>query len=188
MADHTFDRLYEQYHQSIYQFIYYMVRDRNVAEELVQDVYIKVLGSYKNFDGKSNEKTWLFSIAKHLAIDYIRKENRQKRKWFGTIVSNEKIDAHDPAPLPEEIAVEKDEVRAVYEALGTCSLAYRQVLILRFIQSLSVKETAESLGWSESKVKTTQHRAIQQLRMILNTDEREEGNFETQSSRRRDRT
>ncbi|QDI93168.1 sigma-70 family RNA polymerase sigma factor [Salicibibacter halophilus] len=186
--DRTFDRLYEQYHQSIYQFIFYMVRDQNAAEELVQDVYIKVLGSYENFDGKSNEKTWLFSIAKHLAIDYIRKENRQKRKWLGTIVSNDKIDVHDPAPLPEEIALAKDEVRAVYEALGTCSIAHRQVLILRFIQSLSVKETAESLGWSESKVKTTQHRAIKQMRKILNTEEREEGSFETQSSRRRHRT
>ncbi|SDJ04482.1 RNA polymerase sigma factor SigX [Natribacillus halophilus] len=176
--DRTFDHLYEHYHQSIYQFIFYMVRDRHVAEELVQDVYIKVLGSYETFDGKSSEKTWLFSIAKHLAIDYIRRENRQKRKWFGTVVSNDNVDARDPAPLPEEVTVANDEVRAVYEALGTCSLAHRQVLILRFIESLSVKETATALGWSESKVKTTQHRALQQVKKKLNIHLREEGEHE----------
>ncbi|MBB6451263.1 RNA polymerase sigma-70 factor (ECF subfamily) [Geomicrobium halophilum] len=176
----TFDHLYEQYHQSIYQFIFYMVRDQHIAEELVQDVYIKVLGSYKDFDGKSNEKTWLFSIAKHVAIDYIRRENRQKRKWFGMVVSDEKIDAKDPDPLPEQVMLENEEIRVVYEALGSCSLSHRQVLILRFIESLSVKETAKALSWSESKVKTTQHRAIQQVKKRLKNHHKwKEGGHET---------
>ncbi|GAK10697.1 RNA polymerase sigma factor SigX [Geomicrobium sp. JCM 19039] len=170
----TFDRLYEQYHQSLFQFIYYMVRDRHIAEELVQDVYIKVLHSYDRFDGRSNEKTWLFSIAKHVTIDYIRKENRQKRKWFGMVVSDEKIDIQDEQPLPEHHMLVKEELETIYKALKKCSIDQQQVLILRFIESFSVKETAETLGWSESKVKTTQHRAIQKLKKTLGEEENNE--------------
>ncbi|GAK04394.1 LOW QUALITY PROTEIN: RNA polymerase sigma factor SigX [Geomicrobium sp. JCM 19037] len=170
----TFDRLYEQYHQSLFQFIYYMVRDRHIAEELVQDVYIKVLHSYDRFDGRSNEKTWLFSIAKHVTIDYIRKENRQKRKWFGMVVSDEKIDIQDEQPLPEHHMLVKEELETIYKALKKCSIDQQQVLILRFIESFSVKETAETLGWSESKVKTTQHRAIQKLKKTLGEEENHE--------------
>jgi len=167
----TFDRLYEQYHQSLFQFIFYMVRDRHVAEELVQDVYIKVFHSYDRFDGRSNEKTWLFSIAKHVTIDYIRKENRQKRKWFGMVVSDEKIDIQDHQPLPEQRTIAKEELEVTYRALGKCSVDQQQVLILRFIESFTVKETAEALGWSESKVKTTQHRAILKLKKTLREEE-----------------
>ncbi|GAJ99542.1 LOW QUALITY PROTEIN: putative RNA polymerase sigma factor [Geomicrobium sp. JCM 19055] len=164
----TFDRLYEQYHQSLFQFIFYMVRDRHVAEELVQDVYIKVFHSYDRFDGRSNEKTWLFSIAKHVTIDYIRKENRQKKEmvWHGRLKNHTRSQ-----PLPEQRTIAKEELEVTYRALGKCSVDQQQVLILRFIESFTVKETAEALGWSESKVKTTQHRAILKLKKTLREEE-----------------
>lgn len=68
--DESFQRLYEKYHQDIFQFLYYLVKDREQAEDLVHEVYIKVLKSYSSFEGRSSEKTWLFSIARHVAIDF----------------------------------------------------------------------------------------------------------------------
>src|SRR5690625_4755694 len=76
----TFNKLYDQYHVDLYQYVYYMVKNKQLAEDIVQDVYIKVLKSYNNFRGESSEKTWLFSIARYTTIDYFRKQQRQKNK------------------------------------------------------------------------------------------------------------
>ncbi len=162
-----FERLYENYHHSLFQYLFYMVRDKEAAEELVQEVYIKVFHSFQTFEGKSSEKTWLYSIARHVGIDWIRKQNRKKRKWLGLIGPLSKEDIRDPSPLPDEIVSTKDEVKIVYEAMEDCTPDQRQVLVLRYVEALSIKEAAEILGWSESKVKTTQHRAVKKLKDIL---------------------
>jgi RNA polymerase sigma-70 factor (ECF subfamily) len=145
-----------------------MVRNREVAEELVQEVYIKVMNSYDRFEGNSSEKTWLYSIARHVAIDYIRKQNRGNKKMFGLVdVTDKENQLRHPDPLPDEIVDQNESIKQLYGALEKCKADQRQVIILRYIQSFSIKETSEILGWSESKVKTTQHRAIKTLRHLL---------------------
>ncbi|ADU28612.1 RNA polymerase sigma factor SigX [Evansella cellulosilytica] len=168
-----FDRLYETYHNTLFQYLFYMVRNREVAEELVQEVYIKVLHSYQSFKGKSSEKTWLYSVAKHVGIDWIRGQSRKKRKIDGQQFewSEREYEIHDHAPLPEEILLQKDELQQIYKKLQLCSEDQQQVIILRYIQSLSISETADVLGWTESKVKTTQHRAIKALKKQLMQDD-----------------
>ncbi len=66
--EETFQILYDAYHQDLYQFLFYMVKDKSQAEDLAQEVYIRVLNSYHTFEGRSSEKTWLLSIARHVAI------------------------------------------------------------------------------------------------------------------------
>lgn len=175
----VFARLYEEYHQSIFQYIYYTVRRREIAEELVQEVYIKVLKAYSSFAGKSSEKTWIYSIARNVTIDWLRKENRQKRTAINHESFLDKDDIRDPNPSPEEIVTKREEIRLIYDALQKCSLDQQQVLILRYIQSLTIKETATILNWSESKVKTTQHRALQMIKQIVQQKEHaKEGYYE----------
>lgn len=170
--DNEFERLYETYHHSLFQFLFYMVRNRQIAEELVQEVYIKVLNSYSSFKGDSSEKTWLYSIARHVGVDWIRGQNRKKRKFLGLFELSEKeYQFRDENPLPDEIVMEKEEMKEVYQMLGKCSLDQQQVIILRYIESLSISETATILGWTESKVKTTQHRAIKSLKELLSTED-----------------
>ena len=59
----TFEAIYEKYHQDLFQYIFYMVKDKSLTEDLIQEVYIKVLKAYDSFRGESSEKSWLFSIA-----------------------------------------------------------------------------------------------------------------------------
>mgnify|MGYP001239093714 CR=1 FL=1 len=163
-----FKELYDQYHNDLYQFIFYMVKDKYLTEDLVQEVYIKVIQSYDTFQGKSSEKTWLFSIARHVTIDYFRKHGRRKK-----YLSSNSIDEHQPfisdqSPLPQEIAEKNEEIKKLYHYLDYCTEDQKMVLILRFIQGLSIKETASTLNWSESKVKTTQHRGINLLKDKMN--------------------
>ncbi|WP_275670714.1 RNA polymerase sigma factor SigX [Neobacillus notoginsengisoli] len=161
--DSVFTELYENYHQDVFQFLFYMVRSKEQAEDLVQEVYIRVLKSYSRFEGKSSEKTWLFSIARNVAIDHFRKQKGWKQKLL------EKFDwstaqVKDHQPLPDEIAIQREEVQGMFKSLDLCTVDQRAVIIMRFLHDLSIAETAKVLGWSESKVKTTQHRAIKVLK------------------------
>ncbi|PXW91708.1 RNA polymerase sigma (SigX) subunit [Streptohalobacillus salinus] len=171
----TFDHLYETYHRDVYQYIFYMVKDKAITEDLLQETYIKVLQAYEKFRGESSEKTWLFSIARHTVMDYFRKQQRRKQVFFGLFskddeeVTNQLI---DKAPLPEELTALNEELQMIYHYLDACSLDQKNVIILRFIQSLSIHETARILEWTESKVKTTQHRALKKLRHLIEQNEK----------------
>jgi RNA polymerase sigma-70 factor, ECF subfamily len=145
-----------------------MVKDKQHAEDLVQEVYIKVLDSYDRFRGQSTERTWIYSIARHVAIDWIRKQQRRKKKgFFQNEINEEQLIVKDDNPLPEEIVAQSETMKAIYQALDNCSVDQKTVVILRYIQGMSIAETAQSLNWSESKVKTTQHRAIKKLQKML---------------------
>ncbi|BBW95781.1 RNA polymerase sigma factor SigX [Geobacillus icigianus] len=171
--DPVFEQLYEKYHDDLFNFLFYMVRNREQAEDLVQEVYVKVLRSYKRFEGQCSEKTWLLSIARHVAIDFFRKQKR-RRQWVGAADwSEEQISAD--GPQPEELAIQNEEIQQLYRCLARCTLDQQLVLVLRFIQSLSIAETAEALGWTESKVKTTQHRALKALKHYMEEEAEREG-------------
>ncbi|KIL44235.1 RNA polymerase sigma factor SigX [Jeotgalibacillus soli] len=170
----VFQRLYKDYQQDIFQFLIYLVRDRDTAEDLMQEVFIRVLKSYKSFQGKSSEKTWLFSIAKNVAIDHFRKQSTLKKRILEHFDwSKSEISA--PSPPLQEIVEQKEEIRRLYECMDSCTTDQRLVVIMRYIQELSIAETAEVLGWTEGKVKTTQHRAIKVLRDKMSEVERKEG-------------
>ncbi|KAA0550305.1 RNA polymerase sigma factor SigX [Bacillus sp. BGMRC 2118] len=170
----VFQELYDKYHQDLFQFLYYMVRNREQAEDLVQEVYIKVLKAYDRFEGKSSEKTWLFSIARHVAIDHFRKQKGWKQRLIETFDWSS-AQVKDQQPLPEEITLQNEEIKHMYQCLDQVTVDQRAVILLRYMQSLSITETAEALGWTESKVKTTQHRALKQLKTHMEEQMAKEG-------------
>lgn len=71
----VFKALYEKYNSDLFNFLFYMVRNREQAEILAREVYIKVLNSYNQFDRKSNEEVYLFSMAHQVVADSIKKQN-----------------------------------------------------------------------------------------------------------------
>jgi RNA polymerase sigma-70 factor, ECF subfamily len=77
--------------------------------------------------------------------------------------------------LPEEIAVQREEIQLIYRCLDLCTIDQRLVIIMRYIHELSINETADSLGWTESKVKTTQHRALKVLKKHMEDFKVKEG-------------
>ncbi len=164
----VFENFYKKYHQDLFQFIFYLTRDRILTEDLVQDVYIRVMRSYHSFRGESSEKTWLFSIARNVTIDYFRTQHRKKKTIMPFFDGDQQKDhLPDQKPLPEDIVIENDEMELIYHCLNKCTVDQKSVIILRFIQSFSIKETAEILGFSTSKVKTTQHRGLKALRALV---------------------
>lgn len=174
----TFQKIYEKYHHDLFQFLFYMVKNREQAEDLVQEVYIRVLKSYDKFEGRSSEKTWLFSIARHVAIDWFRKQKKIRHRLLEKF-DWDKQQIEDNQPMPDEVTLQNEQIQWMYRSLDICSIDQRSVLILRYLQELSITETAEALGWSSSKVKTTQHRALKQLqKQMLDISNKEGLSFE----------
>jgi RNA polymerase sigma-70 factor, ECF subfamily len=166
MDDSVFNRLYEQYHNDVFRFLIYLMRDRDQAEDLMHEVYVRVLRAYSGFEGKSSEKTWLFSIAKNVAIDHYRKNSVRRKHSFDKF-DWEKSELVSTETLPDNLIVLNEEMKELLNVLDTCTGDQKMVIHMRYIHDLSIADTAEVLGWSEGKVKTTQHRAINALRKKL---------------------
>ncbi|WP_163536676.1 RNA polymerase sigma factor [Gracilibacillus sp. YIM 98692] len=148
-----------QYHQDVYQFLVYYT-GRLDTEDLVQEVFIKAMKGASRFNGRSSVKTWLFSIARSVAIDQIRKE---KRRPFHFAVPWQNTYDLGHEQTPEQIVKGDESKQELYHAIHRLKRNYRDVIILRAIQELSVAETALTLGWSNQKVRTTYSRALKAL-------------------------
>lgn len=154
--------IYRLHYLDVYRFLVCFTGNQNDAEDLTQEVFIRVLNNLSNFNNGSL-KTWIFSIAKHIAIDHYRKKKFSsifKEGFFKQLVSTDKE--------PNEIIVQKDLKKIVHVAISKLKPDFRAVVILRGINELSIKETAEILHCSESKVKVDYHRALKVLKKKLN--------------------
>ena len=156
-SDDRIERWFQQYGNDVYNYIAYFTGRRDV-EDLVQEVFTKALYALSGYEGRAQPKTWLLAIARHAAIDSMRKQ--KMIDWFpekvlGFLISKERT--------PERALVLKEQLQEVYQAMNQLKRTYREVLILRLIEGISTEETAEILGWSEAKVSTTLHRAIKEM-------------------------
>lgn len=158
---------FDAYADDIYRFLVYYMSTPDV-EDLVQEVFIKAINCYDSFNGKSSPKTWLISIARNLAIDEARRKKRQD--WRRLIKTYE----YKTENSPEETQVANETKQHLHQAISKLKRNYRDVIILRGIEELSVAETAAILKWPDKKVSLTFHRALKALRKKL-----EEGDYET---------
>ncbi|NOU74698.1 sigma-70 family RNA polymerase sigma factor [Paenibacillus sp. LMG 31458] len=160
----TIQLIYEQYHKEVYQFLICFIGNRNDAEDLTHEVFIRILKSLSKFNKTSGLKTWILSIAKHVAIDHYR------RKKFYSLFTDAffmKLTSKDDSPI-EQLETKETKL-LIWEAISKMKPNYRAVLILRGINELSIKETAEILECSESKVKVNYHRSLGMLEKTLSS-------------------
>jgi RNA polymerase sigma-70 factor, ECF subfamily len=152
---------FQLYSDRIYTFLVYRMGTSDV-EDLVQEVFIRALNSMDSFKRNANPKTWLYSIARNLAIDELRKKQRQRLSITSFSQSN-----HEAASLetPETLLFLNEENRELLAKINKLKTNYRDVLLLRGMNGLDVKETAEILNWTENKVRVTYHRACKKLQM-----------------------
>lgn len=147
------------YGDEVYNFLIYYTR-RGDVEDLVQEVFIKAMRGLDHFREESSPKTWLFSIAKNVAIDSFRKKQPipMDSTAFSMAVTEE---------TPDEWLEVEEEKKELYHAIQTLNEEYRLVILFRALKEFSIAETAEALGWSALKVRVTYHRALKSLQKIL---------------------
>lgn len=163
--------LVEKYQGRVYAMVYGMVRNREDARDLTQDAFVK---AYNNLDGfriESSFYTWLYRIAMNLAIDHIRKRQRQ-----GTTSFEESIAARDEDGGIAEVHTEDDprktlERKRLYEkimdALDKLPADQKQVILLREMEGLSYKEISDVMDIPEGTVMSRLFYARKKLQKVL---------------------
>lgn len=141
---------FEAHAEEIYKYILFMVKDRGAAEDLTQETFIKAFIHSREFNGNSAVKTWLYQIAYTTTINHFRKKHP-----IATL-----FDSPINPKSAEDTFLEQADLRELYQAIASLKMSHQKDIILRKLQVLSVKETAEVLGWSESKVKMQLSRAL----------------------------
>ncbi|MHC0039112.1 RNA polymerase sigma factor [Pseudoneobacillus sp. C159] len=154
---------YELYYEDVYRFIYFMLGDRQSCEDLVHDTFVRAFTSSSNFENRSSIKTWLFGIAKHIVIDEIRK--RKRRSLFSLFSIEKEIQCTTNV---EELIETKESIEEILQAIQKLKPNYRLVVTLVKMEECPTKEIAEILNWSETKVRKTLSRALQELRKSTN--------------------
>ncbi len=158
--------LYEMYQPGIFQYLYYRVGDEHVAEELTGEVFLKMvraLPGYRPINGAF--RSWLYTIARNMAIDYYRRTANHPQITFD-----------DELGLFSEPAGDAVEVKLTHEALQNALKELpeiqRDVVILRFIENMTIEEVAALLHKTNDSIKRLQRRALVALRQaLLNQEE-----------------
>jgi RNA polymerase sigma-70 factor (ECF subfamily) len=168
----AFYALVQPYERMIYATAISVVKNPADAEEVAQEAVLKAFSNLSSFRAESKFSTWLVQIAYNEARMKLRKARPHLYESLDDQQQNEEGDSWpkdfaDWRPISSEL-LEQDEIRqAVQKAINMLSASYREVLVLRDIQHLSIKETSTILGISEPSVKTRLHRARLMLRDCL---------------------
>ncbi len=166
----VFDRLIEQYQYRLFRYLFSLTGSRETAEDLFQETWVRVLERGHQYDGKSRFEAWLFAIARHLAIDFLRKKAPQSLDDL--VNSGEAEIEARPAPSPVDLLSRREAGERVEAALGHLPAAYREVLVLRFQEDLALEEIAAVVAAPLSTVKSRLYRGLDELRGLLGGAER----------------
>jgi RNA polymerase sigma-70 factor (ECF subfamily) len=159
----AFGLLYDHYNTSVYRFVYYRVGSVALAEDLTSETFFRALRAMSSFRWQGKDfAAWLMTIARNLTADHYK--SGRNRLEFTT----EDMSAHDSATEgPESTVLASLTNETLLEALGELPTEQQECLIMRFLQGLSIAETAKVLGRSDGAVKQLQLRGVRNLAKLL---------------------
>jgi RNA polymerase sigma-70 factor (ECF subfamily) len=159
----AFGMLYDHYHTSVYRFLYYRVGSVALAEDLTSETFFRALRSMASFRWQGKDfGAWLMTIARNLTADHF-KSGRTRLEY-----ATEDMSAHDSATAgPESAVLASLTNEALLKALHKLPGEQQECLIMRFLQGLSIAETAQVLGRSDGAVKQLQLRGVRHLAKLL---------------------
>jgi len=162
--------LYDRYFDRVYSPVFNQVdRNRDVAEDIVQETFLAALKSAKAFEGRSSAYTWLCSIAYHKVADHYHRQSRERKR----MVSGVDVDTVDVSenpgrqPQPDSLIESAETRQVVNEALAKLPWDYRQVLILKYLEEMSVLEISQVMGRSPKSVEGLMTRSRKALQTHL---------------------
>lgn len=170
LALEDMDSVMRLFQPKVLRFVVFSIRDRDAAESITQDCFLKAYSSRRQFRGDCSVKTWLIRIAFNLIRTHERGQKvRFWRKAAYRSVLPEDISDYLRASesSPEEQIIAKEKVEIVHKALEDLSTRQRSVFLMRFIEDLDIAEIAEVTGMPATTVKTHLHRAVSAVRTRL---------------------
>ncbi|MEV8122512.1 ECF subfamily RNA polymerase sigma factor, BldN family [Streptomyces sp. NPDC085944] len=164
----AFGRLYDQYSDTVYRYIYYRVGGKATAEDLTSETFLRALRRIGTFTWQGRDfGAWLVTIARNLVADHFKSS-----RFRLEVTTGEMLDANEVERSPEDSVLESLSNAALLEAVRRLNPQQQECVTLRFLQGLSVAETARVMGKNEGAIKTLQYRAVRTLARLLPNDAR----------------
>ncbi|MFQ5855258.1 MAG: sigma-70 family RNA polymerase sigma factor [Anaerolineae bacterium] len=153
--------IYDRYADKIYQYIFHRVGSRPVAEDLTSDVFVRALEAIeRNTFAHTSLRAWLYRVAHNIVVDHYHAQPSQQ-----PMLLDERLGVVSPDPRPRiEAGLAQAGLRT---ALSRLTDKQHQVIVLRFGEGMTASEVAEVLGTTEGAVRALQHRAVAELRRLL---------------------
>src|SRR5580704_4602092 len=172
--DTAFRELIRRYERPVFSLIFRMVRDRELAEDLAQDTFIKVLNHIDRYRPEFKLSSWLFKIANNVAIDHLRRRQLATISMSGSphaATASEIESTSFDIASGDESALDEMESKelgaSIEKAIGSLRPEYRSCILLRHVEGRSYEEIAATLDLPLGTVKTYIHRARHELRTAL---------------------
>ncbi|HEV2351112.1 MAG TPA: RNA polymerase sigma factor [Terriglobia bacterium] len=160
------DQLIEQYHYRLFRYLLSLTGNREAAEDLFQETWIRVLERGHQYNQKWKFGTWLFTIARNLFVDAMRRKNPVAGSNVEDLEGASGFADTVPSDLPSpfELQSQREESDRVARALECLSASYREVLVLRFQEDLSLEEIATVVAAPIPTVKSRLYRGMEALK------------------------
>ena len=162
--------LFERYHRQLFGFLFHMTNQRELSEDLVQNVFFRMLKYRHTFRGDGEFRAWMYHVARNAVHD----EGRSSKRTVKHYELDEHAERISGGSMADEQIQKKQELRALQNAMGHLSIESREVLILSRYQELKYHEIAKIMDITEGAVKVRVHRALHQLKNIYKKIESDE--------------
>lgn len=152
--------LFDKYHAMLYNFFVRMSGCKTTSEDLVQEVFLRLLKYRRTYRGDGKFTNWMFHIARNTQIDFFKKKDKEK------IVDDEYFDAVSDDPHPGEALEQNQDHLLLQQALGKLSNEKREVLVLSRFHDMKYDDIADVMQCQVGTIKARVHRALKELRII----------------------
>lgn len=151
--------LFERHHRDVYQFFLRMLRHKALSEDLVQEVFLKMLKKADSFRGEGSFRGWMFCIARNAALEHIRKNKRRGDE----ALDDETLEKLSDERSAEQTAAGREKVDLVMQAIATLPAAMQEVIFLGRFEFDSFEELGQALDCNAGTARVRMHRAMSQL-------------------------
>lgn len=167
-SESAFSEITGLYLKPIYNFVFRMVGDRDAAEDLAQETFVKAWKNLKKFDQKRSFRIWLFTIAKNTTFDYFKKKKEIPFSTFTDEGGESWLEnVADENILPDEILERKNIAEELDEILQKLPPHYRAILFLHYKEDFSLHEITEILGEPYNTIKSRHQRGLGKLKELF---------------------
>jgi RNA polymerase sigma-70 factor (ECF subfamily) len=163
----AFGLLYDRYVDIVFRFVYFRVGNRQLAEDLTADTFLRALKRIGTFTWQGRDVgAWLVTIARNLVADHFKSGRYRLEVTTGDVLDADRED-RGPEGSPEAAVVDHITNVALLRAVKQLNPEQQACIVLRFLQGFSVAETAQAMGKNEGAIKALQYRAVRALARLL---------------------
>ncbi|MGH3683079.1 MAG: ECF subfamily RNA polymerase sigma factor, BldN family, partial [Natronosporangium sp.] len=163
----AFGLIYDRYMETVFRFIYFRVGNRQLAEDLTSDTFLRALKRIGSFTWQGRDLgAWLVTIARNLVADHFKSGRYRLEITTGDVLDADKED-RGPEGTPETAVVDHITNVTLLTAVKQLNPEQQECIVLRFLQGFSVAETAQAMGKNEGAIKALQYRAVRALARLL---------------------